>query len=49
MILVPIIVLYSCRTLVSFSANINSTELHLQGIAPWSQYSDPILEVATLE
>ena len=26
--------LYSCRTLVSFCANINSTELHLQGVAP---------------
>ena len=49
MILVPVIVLYSCRTLVSFSTNINSTELHLQGVVPRSQYSDPMLEVAMLE
>ena len=49
MIPVPVIVLYSCPTLVSFSTNINSTQLHLQGVAPHSQYSDPTPEAATLE
>ena len=43
---VPVIVLYLCRTLVS---NLNSTELHLQGVAPRSQYSDPVLEAVTLQ
>ena len=46
MILVPIIVLYLCRTLVS---NLNSTELHLQGVVPRSQYSDPMLGAVTLQ
>ena len=50
MIPVPIIVLYLCRTLVSsFTTNLNSTELHLQGVAPRSQYSDPMLEAVTLQ
>ena len=43
---VPIIVLYLCRTLVS---NLNSTEFHLQGVAPRSQYSDPMPEAVTLQ
>ena len=43
---VPIIVLYLYRTLVS---NLNSTELHLQGVAPRSQYSDPMPEAVTLQ
>ena len=34
MILVPVIVLYLCCTLVS---TLNSTEFHLQGVAPRSQ------------
>ena len=47
---VPIIVLYLCRTLVSsFTTNLNSTELHLQGVAPRSQYSDPAPEAITLQ
>ena len=46
MIPVPIIVLYLCCTLVS---NLNSTELHLQGVAPRSQYSDPMPEAVTLQ
>ena len=33
-------------TLVS---TLNSTELHLQGVAPRSQYSDPMPEVVTLQ
>ena len=49
-ILVPVIVLYLCRTLVSsFTTNLNSTELHLQGVAPRSQYSDPVPEAVTLQ
>ena len=43
---VPVIVLYLCRTLVS---SLDSTELHLQGVAPRSQYSDPTPEVVTLQ
>ena len=35
-----------CRTLVS---NLNSTELHLQGVASRSQYSDPMPEAVTLQ
>ena len=47
---VPVIVLYLCHTLVSsFTTNLNSTELHLQGVAPRSQYSDPTLEAVTLQ
>ena len=46
MIPVPVIVLYLCCTLVS---TLNSTKLHLQGVAPRSQYSDPVLEVVTLQ
>ena len=49
MIPVPVIVLYLCHTLVSFHANLNSTELHLQGVAPRSQYSDPAPEMVTLQ
>ena len=50
MIPVPVIVLYLCRTLVSsFTTNLNSTELHLQGVAPRSQYSDPVPEAVTLQ
>ena len=49
MIPVPIIVLYLCHILVSsFTTNLNSTELHLQGVAPRSQYSDPTPEAVTL-
>ena len=49
-ILVPVIVLYLCHTLVSsFTTNLNSTELHLQGVAPRSQYSDPAPEAVTLQ
>ena len=29
--------------------NLNSTELHLQGVAPRSQYSDHVLEAITLQ
>ena len=43
---VPVIVLYLCHTLVS---TLNSTELHLQGVAPRSQYSDPMPEVVMLQ
>ena len=46
---VPVIVLYLCHTLVSSHANLNSTELHLQSVAPRSQYSDPAPEVVTLQ
>ena len=45
MIPVPIIVLYLCHVLVP---NLNSTELHLQGVALRSQYSDPMPEAVTL-
>ena len=45
MIPVPVIVLYLCHVLVP---NLNSIELHLQGVAPRSQYSDPTLEAVTL-
>ena len=44
---------HNCAVFMSYGciifANINSTELHLQGVAPQSQYSDPTLEAATLE
>ena len=46
MILVPIIVLYLCRTLVS---TLNSTELHLQDVAPRLRYSEPMPEAVTLQ
>ena len=50
MIPVPIIVLYLYCTLVSsFTTNLNSTELHLQGVAPRSQYSDPTPEAIMLQ
>ena len=46
----------SCNCAVSMSYiyiilphNLNSTELHLQGVAPRSQYSDHVPEVATLQ
>ena len=29
--------------------HLNSTELHLQGVAPRSQYSDPVLEAVMLQ
>ena len=29
--------------------NLNTTELHLQGVAPRSQYSDHMLEMVTLQ
>ena len=45
MIPVPIIVLYLCHVLVP---NLYSTKLHFQGVAPRSQYSDPMPEVVTL-
>ena len=45
MIPVSVIVLYLCHVLVP---NLNSTELHLQGVAPRSQYSDPMPEVVML-
>ena len=44
MIPVPVIVLYLCHVPVP---NLNSTELHLQGVAPRSQYSNPALEAVT--
>ena len=37
---------YTC---IIFTTNLNSTELYLQGVAPRSQYSDPALEVVTLQ
>ena len=37
---------YTC---IIFTANLNSTELHLQGVAPRSQYSDPVPEVVMLQ
>ena len=37
---------YTC---IIFTTNLNSTELHLQGVAPRSQYSDPTLEAVTLQ
>ena len=43
---VPIIVLYLCSTPVS---TLNSTELHLQGVAPRSRYSEPTPEAVTLQ
>ena len=46
MILVPVIVLYLCRTLVS---TLKGIEFHLQGVAPKSQYSDLAPEVVTLQ
>ena len=36
-------------TVSSFTTNLNSTELHLQGVAPRSQYSDPMPEAVTLQ
>ena len=43
MIPVPVIVLYCIVHCI------NSSELHLQGMALRSQYSDPALEVVTLQ
>ena len=37
---------YTCIILLH---NLNSTELHLQGVAPRSQYSDHMPEVVTLQ
>ena len=42
---VPVIVLYLCHVLVP---NLNSTKLHLQGVAPRLQYCDPVPEAVTL-
>ena len=46
----------SCNCAVSMSYtciilphNLNSTELHLQGVAPRSQYSDHVPEAVTLQ
>ena len=36
-------------TYIIFTANLNSNELHLQGVAPRSQYSDPTPEAVTLQ
>ena len=36
-------------TCIIFTTNLNSTELHPQGVAPRSQYSDPTLEAVTLQ
>ena len=41
-----VFMLYTC---IIFTANLNSTKLHLQGVAPRSQYSDPVPEVVTLQ
>ena len=38
----------NCAVFMSYTC-INSTEFHLQGVAPRSQYSDPALEVVTLQ
>ena len=37
---------YTC---IIFFHKLNSTELHLQGVAPRSQYSDPMPEVVMLQ
>ena len=36
-------------TYIILPHNLNSTELHLQGVAPRSQYSDHTLEAVTLQ
>ena len=36
-------------TYIIFTANLNSKELHLQGVAPRSQHSDPTPEVVSLQ
>ena len=36
-------------TRINFTANLNTTELHLQGVAPRSQYSDPTPEAVMLQ
>ena len=36
-------------TYVILLHNLNSTELHLQGVAPISQYSDHVPEAVTLQ
>ena len=38
----------NCAVFVSYTC-INSSELHLQGVAPRSQYSDPAPEVVMLQ
>ena len=38
--------LYTC---IILPHNLNSTKLHLQGVAPRSQYSDLMLEAVTLQ
>ena len=37
---------YTC---IILPHSLNSTKLHLQGVAPRSQYSDPVLEAVTLQ
>ena len=39
---------HNCAVFVSYTC-INSSELHLQGVAPRSQYSDPVPEVVMLQ
>ena len=39
---------FNCAVFMSYTC-INSTELHLQGVAPRSQYSEPAPEVVTLQ
>ena len=36
-------------TYIILLQNLNSTELHLQGVAPRSQYSDPVPEAVMLQ
>ena len=38
----------NCAVFMSYTC-INSSESHLQGVAPWSQYSDPAPEAVTLQ
>ena len=38
----------NCAVFISHTC-INSSELHLQGVAPRSQYSDPVQEAVTLQ
>ena len=39
---------HKCAVFMSYTC-INSSESHLQGVAPQSQYSDPTLEAVTLQ
>ena len=38
----------NCAVFMSYTC-INSSESHLQGVAPQSQYSDPMPEAVTLQ